>query len=106
MEGATILAQGVKKCGGLTSLNVAWNCIGLKARARCGCLVNNTTLTALNLGRNELCAINSFGQGQYNTDGIERSPTRSREGIHSWMSRQLPHGCHRTQARLLEHEWN
>ena len=41
------------------------------ACALASCLVNNTTLTALNLGCNELCAINSFGQGQYNTDGIE-----------------------------------
>ena len=72
MEGATALASGLKTNRCLKYLSLAWNRIRTDGTIAIALsLHGNTSLTSLNLACNEMCAVNSFGQGLYRTDGVQ-----------------------------------
>ena len=70
-EGAGLVAEGLKENGSLSSLGLSWNRVGSDGAAvLADALAGNTCLTSLELASNELCGVNSFGQGKFTAEGI------------------------------------
>ena len=71
-EGCSLLAEGLQEAS-ISVLNLSWNRIGADGLvAVADALAESTSLTCLDLGGNELCGINSFGQGKFNAAGMRR----------------------------------
>jgi Ran GTPase-activating protein (RanGAP) involved in mRNA processing and transport len=72
-EGTWLLAEGLKRNMTLTSLGVSWNRIGVEGLIHLAdMLQENTTLASLELSSNEICGVNSFGQGKFSAEGMDK----------------------------------
>jgi len=84
VEGATMLARGLAHNSTLVSLGVSWNRLGPEGLAQlCMALLPSaaytaggmhqsaSSLTTLYCAHNEVCGINSFGQGSFCVSGLQ-----------------------------------